>query len=304
MFKDVFKLKRESWYMWLMKFTWGWTAGDFSHICPVFWLTIINVVIFPVVAVIKLVLWPIKKVVKSINQSLDKKFDERSQLKTKFREELIDKIKRDPIILKDYVTKLVQVGDDEIKRMPKIYKGLYDEIYYYSDTEFRLKFNILIAQIRTERDALKYKKKQEELKAMIKRKNKIATIVKITKPIGQFILVILSLFLIYLIGEGIYLIYKMTGKLSHKDLVDALIASGFILTIAILVYGTTKFVSYIVDKIPVKPYSSDSFANSKPSINILSTIAKPIIWLVKGLITIGAMIGQMIKNNCPGIEWE
>jgi hypothetical protein len=302
MFKDVFKLKKDSWYMWLMKYIWGLDYYNFSHVCPVFWITIINIVIFPFVAVVKLVLLPLRKLIKAIDNSLDKKLDQRYALKSKFREEFIDKIKRDPIILKDYITKLVQVGNDELKKIPKIYKGLYDDIYYYSDTEFRLKFDQLRDQIRLERNKLVKQKQQLEREAMIKRKNKIATIVKFTKPIGQGILIILSLLLIYLIGEGIYLLYKMAGKLSHKDLVNGLIAVGFILTVFVLAYGTTKLVSYVANKIPVKEYDNTPFTESH--VSIWSQIGKPIIWLFKGLVTLISLIGQMIKNNCPGIEWE
>jgi hypothetical protein len=57
MIKDIFKLKKQGWHSRLMKLTWGWTYEDFSHMCPYFWLSIVNVVIFPFVFTIKIILW-------------------------------------------------------------------------------------------------------------------------------------------------------------------------------------------------------------------------------------------------------
>lgn len=45
MFTDSFTLSRNSWHARLMKYMWGLNYYDFSHICPYFWMSILNVVL-------------------------------------------------------------------------------------------------------------------------------------------------------------------------------------------------------------------------------------------------------------------
>lgn len=48
MFKDTFVLKKTAWHMRLMTYIWGLKHYHFSHLCPYFWLSIVNVIISPV----------------------------------------------------------------------------------------------------------------------------------------------------------------------------------------------------------------------------------------------------------------
>jgi hypothetical protein len=48
MFRDVFVLKKAAWHCRLMRYIWGLSHDDFSHICPYFWLSIFNVIVSPV----------------------------------------------------------------------------------------------------------------------------------------------------------------------------------------------------------------------------------------------------------------
>lgn len=59
MFKDVFVLSKNSWHLKLMKYMWGFTHKDFSHICPYFWLSIFNVIISPIFLPVKFIIWNI-----------------------------------------------------------------------------------------------------------------------------------------------------------------------------------------------------------------------------------------------------
>lgn len=308
MFKDVFKLKKKSWYMWLMKYIWGLDYYDFSHVCPVFWITIINIVIFPFTAVVKLVC----KLFNYLSAIHIRKSNEKSELKYKFREELIDKIKRDPIILKDYITKIVQREEGDIKKLPKVYRGLYNEIYYYSNDDFRTKFVQLRREIEAKREEILEEKRQQlrkkaaaDYQSMLKRKQMIAKLVKYTKPLGQGILIILSLLLVYLIGLGIYHLFKSVGNISHKNLIIALQAMVIILVGGILTFSLYKIIEIIIDYICTKTRNTriDS-VSSKPRVNYLIFIVKPFIWFGKGIASIVGIGIQIAKNNCPGIEWE
>jgi hypothetical protein len=48
MIKDIFKLKKQSWHIYLMEFLWGLTHQNFPNMCPYFWLSVANVIIAPV----------------------------------------------------------------------------------------------------------------------------------------------------------------------------------------------------------------------------------------------------------------
>ena len=53
MFKDVFVLKRSSWHARLMKYVWNFKLEDFTHMCPYFWLSVFNCLIFVFVFIYK-----------------------------------------------------------------------------------------------------------------------------------------------------------------------------------------------------------------------------------------------------------
>lgn len=65
MIKDVFTLKKGSYLIWLMKYIWRLDYRDFSHMCPFFWLSILNhfaiLVVFPIKEGGRLSWWLIKQ---------------------------------------------------------------------------------------------------------------------------------------------------------------------------------------------------------------------------------------------------
>lgn len=61
MFKDVFVLKRRSVRARMMKYIWNLEPDDFSHMCPFFWLSLANWLIFPFMYVIRKGYWLISK---------------------------------------------------------------------------------------------------------------------------------------------------------------------------------------------------------------------------------------------------
>lgn len=53
MFKDVFVLRKTAWHARMMKYIWGLDHGDFSHICPYWWLSVFNFLIIVELLIIK-----------------------------------------------------------------------------------------------------------------------------------------------------------------------------------------------------------------------------------------------------------
>ncbi len=54
MFKDVFVLKKNSYHAKMMKWIWNLNYYDFSHMCPYWWLSVFNHIIFIPYAVVRL----------------------------------------------------------------------------------------------------------------------------------------------------------------------------------------------------------------------------------------------------------
>ena len=53
MFSEGFHFKKTAWHARLMRYIWGFRPQDFSHMCPYFWLSVLNFFISPVVLPIK-----------------------------------------------------------------------------------------------------------------------------------------------------------------------------------------------------------------------------------------------------------
>ena len=53
MFSEGFHFKKTAWHAKLMRYIWGFRPQDFSHMCPYFWLSILNFFISPVVLPVK-----------------------------------------------------------------------------------------------------------------------------------------------------------------------------------------------------------------------------------------------------------
>lgn len=53
MFKDVFVLKKNAYHARMMKYIWGLNHYDFSHICPYWWLSVFNHIVFLPVFTVK-----------------------------------------------------------------------------------------------------------------------------------------------------------------------------------------------------------------------------------------------------------
>ncbi len=140
MIKDVFELRKNSWYMKLMNFIWGYTEKDFPNMCPFFWLSVLNVIIAMIMAVPYL-LWKITS--KPVGYLIELSFSYKRTTKIKVEKYCEDRYQN---WYENYVKKLEE-GDDKyfhnLVHNSSIQRRFERKDYVKSCTEYSHDFVIL-----------------------------------------------------------------------------------------------------------------------------------------------------------------
>lgn len=238
MIKDVFIFKKNAWHLKLMKYIWGYTHKDFTHMCPYFWLSILNCIIFILVFFFKSILWNLIKIVIKLFSKIREKWQQHLDAnELKWYENSLKKMKDDYTYLgemakidaynlpsKNRIRNLllyeIKKSDDVWREYNRLREEWLDSIRK-KEEEDREKVYIL----KTEKNKLKkdidtfdtsnkikYDYEEEKRKSFIERKNQIARVSNGAKYIAKFIgYSIFSAICLY----ALYWIYKFFVFLSN-----------------------------------------------------------------------------------------
>lgn len=328
MIKDVFKLKKNAWHAKLMKFTWNLSYNDFSHMCPYFWLSAFNLVIFPFVLIIKGLCYRV--IILSIKDALDSMstyFEERAiKAQKEWEEELLAKIKSTPSIWEELYK--IDLDEKKNRKFRKFINGAYyksvDSETYWATID---KFNDAkdrIAKLRQERANAESLKALEKMKLKAKRdaklvdqavrnKQRINAILKYAKPIVKGLMYFVGGLIVLAAVFGLYKLVIVLANLPHKTWINfrnaALLIGAIIVGAVILYFIVRAIIDWVVNLKFVQNYSNKP---RKPSVilKVFKIILYPFriflifAWLADKIGDGIVFMLQMVRDNCPAIKWE
>jgi Asp-tRNA(Asn)/Glu-tRNA(Gln) amidotransferase C subunit len=310
MIKDVFHLKKNSWHSRLMNYIWGFEYCDFTHICPYFWLSILNVLIIGPVALIKglAYLWN-----KTSEAATKKKKQERA-----YHLEAVEQIFH---LVQQNEELLEQVVDDffahvyHVRSCPQIMLDVYNQLRW--DDYLSGALQDKLAALRKKYDDLyrpiwKIQREIDQLQKLARiqlwqtRKQKINELVKLAKPLGKILFFLSVLALAALCIGGTIRLVQWLSHLPQGSIIRTLVSFAYGIVVLALA-GTViillkKFIwwgaEWLVDHVEI----SDATIKRVKKYSLLAVT--PFIWVGKGFILLGQIIYALYKNNCPAINWQ
>ena len=309
MIKEVFNLKKNAWHSKLMKFTWGYTHRDFSHICPYFWLSVLNVVMFPITFFIKTVVVGLGKLIGDLFvkifgpliiyvQNRPSKWERLEMWEEKFIEEL----------KKGNGLESFARLDLELKCNTK-FNDVFQKIYYIdSNRDLYAKIQALREKYFDEREKKQYQYDAEIKALSIKNKQKITKMVNIVKPIAVNILYLAAGFTLAFVGLGLYelgiLLYKLGVWILNLsfdiDWHTFFLAMGLLIGLGLAVILLVVIVSYFYNKITNCCECRQKLLNFFSYFKYLKYLGYPVYYVYKFF----ELLWIMLKDNCPAINWE
>ena len=318
---DSFKLKRSSWHMSMMNYIWGLEHYDFTHMCPYFWLSILNLLLIIPTSLIRwLIIKPIKFLAKHLGKfftALENRLDAAEDRKIV---RMINYLKEDK---EAAIIKYSKLCKKDFNRLLK-YTGYRNSYWgklpipgtddYFEDSE-------VAHRLRLERQKFKDNEKQRFAFLKVKvtnsykpklrnpsltNKETINKLNKIAKPIGTFLMYLVGL----LLAAGVcWLLYKFYfWIIDIKITEDSLHIAKRILKFILI--GATSIVFLIAFIYLIYHYVCTCAVKDFIK-RVISFIAIPFIWLLKfimwlfsGLVIIKNAIYTTYKNECPPIDWE
>ena len=292
---ETFTLSKNSWHVKLMYYIWKWDYSDFSNICPYFWLSVINVVIF--------LPYSIYKLVHSVFTRIDKYYHaqiHRSILKeAEYFKNLM--INHQDATFRDY-SKLLSMlsgmtdsyNDSVIFNIGLLNDGcriMYGTknsndhlIKYLNNTPFLCKFKEYIQEI--------------EDKKRIQKSLKPTDLCKFYKPIGATILISISIFVLYYIIRWCANMITLVNWVIIKKILISILVMAMIIVGAIII---TLLIGIAFDKIRFNFRISNSIDCRKWFEKYIDV---PISCTIIGTKKFFQILYQLYKNNCPGIDWK
>ncbi len=280
---ESYSINRNAWHVKMMKYIWNFDPWDFSHICPYFWLSVFNIFaiifVFPVKSVANLFRWLINE----IDDYCDK-INERDFMKKVSEAQLHQ----------DKFEELLNLCD---KRFNKFYDKLGWMSYKTPELrEFREKLYLEREKFLGEKLFREY---EENLKkAAPSNKQEINNILKIVKPIAVGMLWIIGAIIGIFVG---WLLYKFIIILILVPKHVWMVMGTVLLILAIgMLIGMLIFfgIKWIFSKIPCTINGQEKAKKFFGTIGII--IISPLIAIVIGVM----FVGDLIKNNCPAIDWK
>jgi hypothetical protein len=288
MIKEVFELNKNSWYVKMVEYTWNLSYKDFSHICPLFWLSIVSLVIFPFKFLFKevfgtIINWifdPILKWWNNLPQYIaDKEQKENEKLKT---------LLSDPVKWKEYCDKYL-----------KCKKNMFTDLWYNNIINYDQykEISTLRTSYLNSLPIIQQKKKETN-------KERINRIVKVVKPFSKILLTIGSV-----IGgiAALWFTYYAINRIINSDFIYwfimRTIATLSKITLASL-YQTLLIIAAVIFTIIGLFLISHGISELYQKYFKCCTIFNPFKWIWNGLSLFFTVIVQIIKNNCPAIEWK
>jgi len=327
MIKDVFKLRKGAWYIKLMKWTWGWDHSDFRNFCPLFWITILNIVIFIPFSLIKLLILLIGWIGNSIYDACERKAENWSRDFAHRLEKMDDKAIREYFECDENPFEWHRIKKYQQVSRYLGTKGLFTT-EYFEDEVYRKGWEERMAQMREryillreiEQDRLK--KAHDilaELEARKKprksRQQRIGELTVKIKKVATIFFYVVIFFLTYaaysLVKWMITFDWYIIGEYCLDGLVWGCIGGAGLVVIYLLV----KIISTGVCVFSTYCYSCEQRkrrikAFFRP-LRHLKYLGYPFLWLWmilcwigRGLTYLWDILVAIKSNNCPGIDWD
>lgn len=281
MFKDKFVLHKNSWHLSMMRYIWGFTHRDFSHMCPYFWLSILNLLIIPFVAAWKtfvaILVW--------LADSVDEGFIIWEQ--------------------RQYV-RYENLYKNDKGRFRKLVLGMSERKFWrvidcrMEDSPYLSQLKMERAKIESEQYYQRITKQRKKKESSLANKQRITNLVMRFKAVGQFLLYVaagatVGLVLLFVWKLCAWLSSFHYGRFDLNKFVKLLLIFGelFIAAVAtiVIIYGILQ---------TCKAVGNWLYKKAK----WFRFLAIPFVWLWKGVTTIMEIVVQIYHNNCPAVEWE
>lgn len=319
MIKDVFKFKKNAWHVKLMKFVWGYNFNDFPNMCPYFWLSVVNVVFFPVILPIKLfvlILVVLTKMCESTVDSINKACDSKVM---KWVAEKTERLWDDD----DLTTLVIKYGRmdsldwfylDKKKRYEK-YRIIYEKLSDEDRDKLWAKYNARLDAMREESDKAWRESVERQAKATTVKMSRSAKIGRATVVIKKVFNIVVWPILAFLL----YLLYLLIAAATTWDYswmprfgyaLYLIVGTG--LGIFFFIWPITVFVAWINCKL--KGVCIPCEARRKQIgkfFRYFLFLKYPFVWIWmffkgiwNGLVLIKDIIVAFKKDNCPSIDWE
>lgn len=298
--QDVFKLKKSGWYVKLVKQIWNVDWEDFSHLCPLFWLALVSVPIWIIYQILRPLIMFGRFILKKFADSLYKENMKRTLKKKAITLRIINDIKEKPDLMRELARKRYEYQYEDGCTV----KG-WEDIYYFLDLKGRIALDNMVIKIHEERYAifkekelLKWRRQKMEEKARTARKATINNIVRWAKPIGKGILWILAAASGLVVIYFLYFLGLLISKISAQTwgLLGLVVLGGLLLFLII----------YLLSRITLPEISISCKTYRKVTTlfdGFYKYIIYPFIWLFGGIVKIFVAFFNVIRNNCPAIEW-
>jgi protein-S-isoprenylcysteine O-methyltransferase Ste14 len=230
MIKDVFTLKKTSWHCKLMKWTWKFSPEDFTHLCPYFWLTIFNIILSPILFLLRTPILTLIEAYIKIEVRMEERwlreahrYYYKANTTTKGKEAIITMCEKRWRKISDFL----RVKDHDF------WREMYNERAKRYDAT-------LIVHNTTAKS----------------NKERINSILKIVKPILRVLGYLLGILVVAGIGYCVYLLIIKLSRSKLPSLADILVTIGVIIGMALIIW----LIALICSKIS-KSCSGEKAAN-------------------------------------------
>lgn len=290
MIKEVFELKKNSWHVKLMKSIWNLNYTDFRNMCPYFWLTILNIVIFPFWVLFKICIGLFNTANQMLNPLFDKWDAYCAEKIDKWYNEKLLKIDDTKEIINDRdFYRIYRYYDTSDTYLTKKQKKLYNKLPYD-------KFDTIIDTFRKEEIK---KEEKEEVKTNVQLINKLA---KIGKYVAYSLASIISLGLLYLVYLGILFLIGIDWANVLINFLAAIFILSGIVVIVFSCYLIGKAIAYLF--CTYGTYCIPCESRREKIGNFFNLIGQGFVVIGKGFVFIWQVLVELKKNHCPGIEWK
>lgn len=315
MFKDVFVLKKTSWHVKMMKYIWNLNYYDFSHMCPYWWLTVFNHIVFIPIFIVKSIYKGCSMLANFIGSWFEALMDYYEQKRVDNYRTLAKKLIEDP-------KKVLRLSDSERQRVYNYME--WDDLNvirsYYNNAQSENNYKKQIAEQKKEEQKIQktyeeavksindnkaanlasleaqkeYLREQERIREeaerqrRIRNKQKITRILKIVKPIltyGAYTIgTLLVLIAVYYFGVFVVWSYTKLSEVKHSTYVEILNYLWLICKVifaigicALIIYFLVKWIGKQISKIKI---SDVEIEINIPNFGIRKFFSKMIHYLI------------------------
>lgn len=274
---DVYELSKNAWYFRLLKYIFNLDYHDFSHVCPLFWLTLSALIISPVVLPIAFVVRLIAAKVKSVKEENIKEFEEWAAI-----------YYHDISVNEKSFNALKETDFWNDKTNKRMYRFVYEYLPYVNFEMYRILDIIGLEKRAPYRKAKKDKKKRN--------KERINRMLRYITPIGKAILFVFAIIGVCLAGCLVIFVIDFFIHLGHKGWVNV----GLIILIIFGVLMLTLGIASIEEN--MGPRTRAKFGKIFREFFIV--ITTPFIGLWFLIKKCGQFITMIFSDYCPAIKFK